>query len=167
MRPLFKKITEADAAIKENKIENPDKIITVEIAAKKLSNVLTTNLADAHLHTTTRRFIERETKLQNALFLALEEVLEVKNYAHYLRREDLEKLRNSKISTTEVNKILETFNIGLVVYHAKLINTDTSKYNQSQLEEHAKKIILMSQMQEIVATYLSLYENNSEVDFAN
>ena len=167
MRPLFKKIKEADAAIKENKIENPNKIVTVEIAAKKLSNILVSNLANAQLHTTTRRFIARETKLQDALFLALEEVLEVKNYAHYLKREDLEKLRNSKISTEEVNRILETFNIGLVVYHAKLINTDTSKYSQSQLEEHAKKIILMSQMQEIVATYLSLFENNNETDFAD
>ena len=79
----------------------------------------------------------------------------------------MEKLRNSKISTEEVNRILETFNIGLVVYHAKLINTDTSKFSQSQLEDHAKKIILMSQMQEIVATYLSLFENNNETDFVD
>ena len=148
MSEFFKTIREADAAIKAKELEKPAKVETVEIAARKLSTVLHSYLAHTKLHTTTKRFIERESKLTDALFFALERILEVKTYSHYLKREDLEKLRNTKVTLNEVNEILEKLNTGLVVYH--------SSENISEKER-----IVISQLQEIVATYLTIIENNA------
>jgi len=147
MTKLFKRIKEADAAIQSHEVDSPNKIKTLEIAAGKISNVLCSALAGTKLHTTTRRFIEREAKLQDALFFAFERVLEVKSYAHPLKREDLEKLRNTKATVKDINEVLEKLNTGLVVYH--------STENIAEKER-----ILISQLQEIVATYLTLIENN-------
>ena len=152
MTQFFKRIKEADAAIKDHAVASPNKIETVEIAARKLTSVLAPALTNSKLHTTTRRFVERESKLQDALFFALERVLEVKNFAHHLKREDLEKLRNTKVSKEEVDEILEKFNTGLIVYHAT-----------PNLEE--KERILISQVQEIVATYLSLFEKTDDMNY--
>lgn len=150
MSEFFKTIKEADAKRKAGEIEKPNKVETVEIAARKLSIVLHSYLSNAKLHTTTKRFIERESKLTDALFFALERILEVKSYSHHLKREDLEKLRNTKVTLNEINEILEKLNTGLVVYHA------SENINK-------KERIIISQLQEIVATYLTIMENNANV----
>lgn len=177
MTPLFKKIAEANAAIKAHEVDdtNKIKIKIVESAAIKISAVLATKLSNAKLHTTTRRLIERESKLQDALFFALEKVLEVKTYAHYLKREDLEKLKNTKVTITEINEVLEKLNTALVVDHGLLDNKllkleekmkengGLNKKDLNDLKEYNSEKILMSQLQEIVATYLATLENNYNV----
>lgn len=151
MTQFFKRIREAHAAIEDHEVVSPSKIETVEIAAKRLSSIMIPALSHTKLHTTTTRFIEREAKLQDALFFSLERVLEVKSFANHLKREDLEKLRNTKVSNQDINEILERFNTGLVVYHAT-----------PELDK--KEQILISQVQEIVATYLSLFENTNDLN---
>ena len=177
MTQLFKKIRQADAARKAKELDaiEDNKIAIVETAAKKISSVLSSSLSNVKLHTTTKRIVERESKLKDAIFFALEKVLEVKSFSHHLKREDLEKLRNTKVSTDEINNILEMFNTGLVVHHGVLTNEISEleeKIAKEQSKEDLKNLIkklngkkqekiLISQVQEIVATYLSIVENKA------
>ena len=170
---FFKSIKEANAAINANELDNPEKIVIVETAASKLSTVLCSTLCNAKLHTTTRRFIERESKLQDALFYALGKILEVKTYSHFLKREDLEKLKNTKVSVSEINEVLEKLNHGLITDYGLIINKivkieqklakETTKELLFKLEKYKKEKILISQLQEIVATYLAVIENDYNV----
>ena len=175
MSEFFKTIREADAARKAGELEHPFKIEIVEVAARKLSTILHSSLINAKLHTTTRRFIERESKLQDALFFTLERVLEVKSYAHYLKREELEVLKNTKVTTSEINKILEKLNTGLVVDHGildtKILKLEEklkefgklSKEELVKLDSYKNEKILISQVQEIVATYLATLEKDNTI----
>ena len=176
MTQFFKTISDYEIALDNDEVENKNKIEIVLHASEKLTSVMVPALSKAKLHTTTSRFIERKHKLQDALFFSLQRVLEVKSYPHYLKRDDLIVLRNTKVSNEEINKILDVFDTGLVIKHGILTNEiskleellnqkdEPSKQEIKDLNEKKQEKILISQVQETIGTYLSIVENNTLVD---